>query len=105
MFDSFEIFYTVWSPSCLCVVTHTLGLMCSSTGASRGADGGNPTNLNVPLVTQRQVPTIQFTQKTVEIPQVQFKDTEVDEPVVQRQRRPTRKPRRLRRRNSRTCPL
>ena len=46
-----------------------------STGSGRTADSGNHTTqlidraVNVPLVAQRQVPTIRKTPKTVEIPQ------------------------------------
>ena len=42
--------------------------------------------VDVPVATQRQVPTIQTVQKTVEVPQVQFLDRMVDVPfVMQRQ--------------------
>ena len=38
--------------------------------------------VDMPIVTQRQVPTIQMMQESVEVPQVQFLDRVVDVPVV-----------------------
>merc|ERR1712209_380195 len=38
--------------------------------------------VDIPVVQQRQVPTVQTVQKTVEVPQLQFIDKVVDIPVV-----------------------
>merc|ERR1712066_778885 len=44
--------------------------------------------MGVPVVKQRQVPSIQKIQKTVEVPQVQYVDRIVDVPVVKQRQVP-----------------
>merc|ERR1711916_268845 len=45
--------------------------------------------VDVPVVMQRQLPTIQKVQKTVEVPQIQYIDKIVDVPVVMQRQVPT----------------
>ena len=51
-------------------------------------DGGEFKTIDVPVVRQGQVPTVQAVLKTVEVPQVQFLDRVVDVPLVMQRQVP-----------------